>query len=206
MNSELIECPACKHALRVPENLFGKTVRCPECKAHFTAPARDAEGNLGAPILLPQSPAPTAGKMLRSWDSPLFVPAMLLILVSFIGSLVNGYQAITLVTDPERGERAIGWLAEQVGNVMKQENQKDQLDTALRIAPIVFFTVFAFNVISLLGGFAMMFRRFRWLSILGSLLAMINIGNCCCLIGLPAGGYCLVKLIDPDVKPLFARQ
>ena len=115
MNSELIECPACKHALRVPENLFGKTVRCPECKAHFTAPSRDAEGRLGTPILLPQpaAPAQPAGKMVRSWDSPLFVPAMFLILVSFIGSLVNGYQTVTLFTDPERAERAIGWLAEQ---------------------------------------------------------------------------------------------
>lgn len=205
MNSELIECPACKHALRVPENLFGKTVRCPECKAHFTAPTRDADGKFGVPVLLPQ---PTAQRTAagKSWDSPLFVPAMLLILVSFIGTLVNGYQTVTLFTDPDRAERAIGWLAEQLGNAMQQEKSKEQLDMALRAAPIAYSIIFAFNAISLLGGFAMMFRRFRWLSILGSVLAMINIGNCCCLIGLPAGGYCLVKLIDPDVKPLYKRQ
>jgi predicted Zn finger-like uncharacterized protein len=31
------QCPACSRKLRVPENLLGKTVRCPNCKQTFTA-------------------------------------------------------------------------------------------------------------------------------------------------------------------------
>ncbi len=207
MNSELIECPACKHALRVPENLFGKTVRCPECKAHFTAPTRDEAGILGKPVLLPQPAQPTAAVQPRGqWNSPLFMPAMLLILVSFVGVLVNGYQTLVLFTDPERAERAIGWLTEKTGKALQEDKSKEHLDIALKAAPIAFSVVFGFNVISLLAGFAIMFRRYRWLGILGSVLAMINIGNCCCLLGLPAGGYCLIKLVDPDMKPLFIRH
>ena len=197
MNSELIACPACKHALRVPENLFGKPVRCPECKSYFTAPTHDAEGKLGEPVLLPQ-PTPRAQPAAagtRVSDSPLFMPAMLLILVSFVGFIVNGYMTWMVFTDFARAEQAIGWLF-----------QGQQDERVLRGAPIAFSVVFSFNVISLLAGFAILFRRYRWLGILGSVLAMINIGNCCCLLGLPAGGYCLIKLIDPDLKPLFTRK
>jgi hypothetical protein len=203
MNSELIECPACKHALRVPENLFGKTVRCPECKAHFTAPTRDAEGKLGQPVLLP--PPVTIPVPKRLADSPMFVPALLLVLVSTIGTLVNGYQAITWHVDRDRAERAITWLIEQYADFAKQELPREDLQKALDAAMIMHHVVFAMSLISLAGGLAMLFRRFRWLAILGSVLAMINISNCCCLIGLPAGGYCMIKLIDPDLAPLFQR-
>lgn len=203
MNSELIECPACKHALRVPENLFGKTVRCPECKAHFTAPTRDAEGKLGQPVLLP--PPVTIPVPKRLADSPMFVPALLLVLVSTIGSLVNGYQTVVLFTDRDTAERAIGWLFESAAKATQQEISKEGFEIGMRFAPIAFPIVFAMNLISLLGGIAMLFHRYRWLAILGCVLAMINFANCCCLIGLPAGGYCMIKLIDPDLAPLFQR-
>jgi predicted Zn finger-like uncharacterized protein len=34
---EQIKCPQCERALRVPENLLGKKVKCPTCAATFTA-------------------------------------------------------------------------------------------------------------------------------------------------------------------------
>src|SRR5205823_2559471 len=116
----------------------------------------------------------------------LFTPAMLLILVSFAGVLVNGYQTLMVFTEPERAERAIGWLLDEGAKAMQQEGSKEAKDASIRLAPIVFPIVLGGNVVSLLAGIAIMFRRLRWLGILGSLLAMINIGNCCCLIGLPA--------------------
>jgi hypothetical protein len=206
MNSELIECPACKHALRVPENLFGKTVRCPECKAHFTAPKREADGKLGAPVLLPKADA-TAQRRgpIRFTESPFFMPATLLVLVSTIGCLINGYQVVTWHVDRERAERAITWLIEQYANFSRQELSNEDVQNAHDAGMISHHVVFGMSLISLAGGIAMLFRRFRWLGILGSVLAMINISNCCCVLGLPAGGYCLIKLIDPDLAPLFQR-
>ncbi|HEY7328534.1 MAG TPA: MJ0042-type zinc finger domain-containing protein [Gemmataceae bacterium] len=34
---EQVRCPECNAALRVPENLLGKTVKCPKCQTTFTA-------------------------------------------------------------------------------------------------------------------------------------------------------------------------
>lgn len=205
MYAELIECPACKHALRVPETLFGFTVRCPECRAHFTAPKRDAEGKLGKPVLVPRTPAPNPQASNRLTDSPFFMPATLLILVSTIGVVVHGYQTMIWHTDRERAERAVSWLIEQYANLSRQELSPEQLQTANEIGMIGHHVVFCMNVVSLAGGIAILFHRFRWLGIIGSVLAMLNISNCCCALGLPAGGYCIIKLIDPDLAGLFQR-
>jgi predicted Zn finger-like uncharacterized protein len=40
---EIVKCPECKRTLRVPDDLLGKTVRCPSCQVTFTAQAGDAE-------------------------------------------------------------------------------------------------------------------------------------------------------------------
>ena len=35
--AEIIHCPKCHRPLQVPENYFGQTVQCPECRHMFTA-------------------------------------------------------------------------------------------------------------------------------------------------------------------------
>jgi hypothetical protein len=35
--TEIVTCPACGKKLQVPEDFFGKTVQCPECKQRFVA-------------------------------------------------------------------------------------------------------------------------------------------------------------------------
>src|SRR2546429_590559 len=37
-----ISCPSCRRQLRVPDDLLGKTVRCPGCQSTFTAEDPDA--------------------------------------------------------------------------------------------------------------------------------------------------------------------
>jgi hypothetical protein len=37
--AEIVTCPACARKLQVPEDYFGKTVQCPECKETFLAQA-----------------------------------------------------------------------------------------------------------------------------------------------------------------------
>lgn len=204
MNSDLIDCPACKHALRVPDHLHGKTVRCPECKSHFTAPTRDVTGKLGPSVLLPTPPThPVTRRLVRFSDSPFYVPALLLVLISSIGAVVNGYQAIIWHVDRERAEQAVKWLVDQYANLSRQELSPEQVQMVLDSGMIVHHVFFGMSLISVAGGVSMLFRRFKWLGILGSILAMINISNCCCLLGLPAGGYCIIKLIDPDLSWLF---
>src|SRR4051812_17832568 len=38
MRTEIIYCPACRHKLRIPEDMLGTEVQCPECKGTFVAP------------------------------------------------------------------------------------------------------------------------------------------------------------------------
>jgi hypothetical protein len=40
---EIVKCPDCNRSLRVPEDLLGKTVRCPSCQVTFKAQAGPAE-------------------------------------------------------------------------------------------------------------------------------------------------------------------
>ena len=59
--AEIVTCPACDKKLQVPEDFFGKTVQCPECKQQFLAQAT------GAPATATQS-AP-AGSV-PAWEKP----------------------------------------------------------------------------------------------------------------------------------------
>jgi predicted Zn finger-like uncharacterized protein len=40
---EFINCPQCERKLRVPDDLLGRSVKCPTCGTTFTAPATAAE-------------------------------------------------------------------------------------------------------------------------------------------------------------------
>lgn len=47
-------CPECRRDLRVPDQLFGKPVRCPHCRTEFTA------GELPSPAIEPSAPTEPA--------------------------------------------------------------------------------------------------------------------------------------------------
>ena len=49
---EIIHCPQCERKLRVPEELLGRTVKCPTCGVTFTAPT------VAAPEVLPAEEVP----------------------------------------------------------------------------------------------------------------------------------------------------
>ncbi len=66
------------------------------------------------------------------------------------------------------------------------------------------------------GGFAMlnlfiiicgvqMMRLQSWgMAVTGSVLAILNLGSCCCVIGAPVGIWSLVVLMSPDVVSIFS--
>jgi hypothetical protein len=65
----VIRCPSCERRLRVPENVLGKTIRCPACKKTFTAHTDDEpedeeeeEEEEEAPRPARRKPAPPAPK------------------------------------------------------------------------------------------------------------------------------------------------
>jgi predicted Zn finger-like uncharacterized protein len=51
------QCPSCNRKLRVPENLLGKSVRCPECKETFTVHASGDESAAATGVTTRPAPA-----------------------------------------------------------------------------------------------------------------------------------------------------
>ena len=51
--AEIVTCPSCDKKLQVPEEFFGKTVQCPECKQQFLAKPASGAGTSAAPAPVP---------------------------------------------------------------------------------------------------------------------------------------------------------
>lgn len=208
MSSQVIPCPACQHDVRVPESLFGQPVRCPQCKAYFNAPTRDAEGNVGKAELVDESlvppPRPIVPRTPLS-SSPCAMAGTLLMIVGIMGSLVNGYQAIDSLKNPEQVKQRVTDGLKMYSQMTKQEFTEEQTEQIAKGLPVVSSIFFGISVVPVLGALAMLRMRMWWLAVMGSLVAIFNIGNCCCMIGLPAGIYSLLKLFDPEIRALFRR-
>src|SRR5438876_949430 len=85
MADELIRCPSCDHALRLPRDLFGQTVECPQCGNRFAAPAPSAPSAVRAA----GEPSPVYGgesdfAALRARQSAR-APAVALLITSILG-------------------------------------------------------------------------------------------------------------------------
>jgi len=208
MAAEVISCPACGHLVRVPDSLLGEAVRCPACKAYFTAPLRADDGTLGTAELLGDAPPPTvtASSPRRSLDgNPLFVPGIFLLFVGIVGTAVNGFQAYQAFADPDGMRARMELVKKQAAELLKMQVDDNAAEQWTKTAPIVFATVTAISLMTFIASICMLTHRFYWLAMAGSILAMFNLGNCCCLIGAPVGIYSLVKLFDPENRALFRR-
>jgi hypothetical protein len=62
------------------------------------------------------------------------------------------------------------------------------------------------SLLILLGGIQMLRSKSWGLALTASILSMVNIVSCCCIIGLPIGIWSLVVLLAADVKQHFARH
>ncbi len=210
MSSEVIPCPACRHPVRVPESLFGQRVRCPSCKSHFVAPTRNADGLMGEPELLTEDAVPVVERPripIRAEDgNPVFIPAMFLLLVGIIGSIVNGFAAYSTFNDPEGAKQRAIAGAKQAAEIMKTPFDADFADKMAANLPAIYGAVFGLSLLTLLGAAAMFLGRGWGFCVLGSCVAMINAGTCCCIIGMPVGIYCLIKLLDPEIRAYFRRS
>jgi predicted Zn finger-like uncharacterized protein len=61
-----ISCPSCARTLKVPDELIGKTVRCPNCKTAFTAQAEPPS----APLQTEKPPAANPSRRRAADDDP----------------------------------------------------------------------------------------------------------------------------------------
>jgi hypothetical protein len=71
-------------------------------------------------------------------------------------------------------------------------------------APVIGGVIFTIASVIVVVGAIMMMRLQMWgLALTAAIVAMVNIGNCCCLLGLPFGIWSLVVLCKEDVKSAF---
>ncbi len=75
--------------------------------------------------------------------------------------------------------------------------------------PVILETIAGFifgfvGLINLLAGIAMTTRRYYGLAVAGSILAMLNCSNLCCVLGLPIGIWSLVVLMNAENKAAFS--
>jgi hypothetical protein len=62
------------------------------------------------------------------------------------------------------------------------------------------------SIVILYGGIQMMRLKSWGLALAASILAMLDFGSCCCVIGLPVGIWALIVLQAQDVKQAFAMS
>ncbi|HEV3443900.1 MAG TPA: hypothetical protein VG099_04610 [Gemmataceae bacterium] len=228
MPEVILNCPQCQRQLRVTEELLGRPVKCPACGLIFTVPMGGTEAQL-APVPVaseaPPAPRPEEGKRDpyeypydehrrrlergEPWDYDrdeterarglLMPPAVCLLITGILGILINlGQAGYALVPKPP--PPAHEGPPKDFMEAVQRGIEESQSGPVPLIGGLIFAGV---SFLAMLGGIFMLTRRFYGMAILGSIMAMIDIGNCCCLLGLPFGIWALVVLARPEVKRLF---
>jgi hypothetical protein len=212
-----IHCPSCSRTLRLPEDLAGKTVRCPACQATFTAePPRD-EPPQEAIVLEPGAgPRPEAREADRfdylpeyDEDRPLRRrashreaqyavngPAVALIVT---GSLALGLGVLSLFFQILLGAFEAGGGARRRPGAPPDPGAVVAY-TASRVVGTVLGMAWGGTVLT--GGIRMRNLSSHGWATAGCVVAIIPC-NLCCLLGLPFGIWGLNVINRPEVKAAF---
>jgi hypothetical protein len=221
MTEEIIYCPSCNHKLRVPEELLGQTVQCPLCALVFVTPVRSGP-QPAAPVLAAPPPVEAAPRPLpslpprpevptdpdqRQAAASLRLPAIVLLIVGCLGWLANACVLVVFkIAGPEKIASFMEVLVQMAALPAEQKQEFRDLLTSEDFYRESLVKGFVFLLVStgvIVGGTQMLRRRGYAFAILGSVLAMINIQNCCCVLGLPVGIWSLIVLLQPEVRRVF---
>jgi hypothetical protein len=200
MAEDLIHCPSCNFRLRLPPDLYGHEVECPQCHNRFVAPvpqggvpvARSAEpgGAWGAN----HSPPPASGAGLTA-------PAVCLLVTALLAVLSNGYTALSFVAiqaNPAEFDRELERQMDQHKDMTpEQREQIKQFMTGFKDYGLGTFAVLAvLNLITALGAAMMLARKAYGLAVLGCVLGLnpVNVG-CCFVLQVPFALWGLIVLM-----------
>jgi predicted PurR-regulated permease PerM len=90
-------------------------------------------------------------------------------------------------------------LTEQIKQMEENTDKVKQFYSVLGGAGILL------GLLVTVGGFSMKGAKSYGWSMAASVLALIPVVNCCCVVTMPAGLWGLITLMNPDVKAAFAR-
>ena len=127
-------------------------------------------------------------------NGKLMAPAIALLVIGLMGMVVSLFNLVFALVNPNQ---AIDPNAPEIIQEM-QRNAGGPLAAGVQ-------AVFAIvNGLIILGAVYMLrLRSWGW-AMTSSVLSMVNIGTCCCVVGFPVGIWAIVVLSMEDVKQLFA--
>jgi hypothetical protein len=206
MAEDLIHCPSCNFRLRLPPDLYGHEVECPQCHTRFNAPVPQAapllrsppgrEYDAGSAAGVDAAPAPQAP------GGGYTAAAICLLVTALLGALSNGWTAVSFVAaraNPAEFDREFDRQMNQQHKDMSPEQReqiKQIMTTAKDYGPGAFAGLAALNLLSALGAIMMLMRRGYWLAVLGCLAALNPVNFGCCLLGqVPFAIWGLVVLL-----------
>ena len=201
--TEVISCPACKHALRVPSDWLGQPVQCPQCQATFTAPRREGGALTEAVLLSESKPAKTPPKKA---DAALWLPAFALMLLGVVSLVVNSLTLADIASDPaqfEERKKADAVAAVKLLGQDPKEVANSPLAAWRFLAAVSLWCILC-GAASFAGGLGMALRKWYWLARLGSALAVVNLAGCCCVPGALVGVWSWMLLRTDEGREHFA--
>jgi predicted Zn finger-like uncharacterized protein len=216
---ELIRCPSCDAALRVPESLLGQTVKCPKCATTFTAelpPPQSVHRDLpppeeSSPFRIREDEADDFGAAeedrprrrrrrgrhddYTDAEAELAGPAIALMVSAGLGIAAN--IACILFQLFSVGTNAPGPRKSEPGYVLGYSLGMAMVSCGPFLPGIIIcFIMWA-------GAIKMKRLQSFGLAMTACILAMIPC-NCCFILGIPFGIWGLVILNKPAVKEAFS--
>jgi hypothetical protein len=128
----------------------------------------------------------------ESAPASLLAAAMALIAVAGLGLLLSGYNFAKSFGEAEVDPAALPMIQEI------QRGAVGPVATGIQGGFVML------NLFIIICGVQMMKLQNWGLCATGSVLAMLNIGSCCCVVGLPVGIWSLMVLMSPEVMTIFA--
>jgi hypothetical protein len=210
MADDLIQCPSCSFRLRLPPDLYGHEVECPQCHTRFTAPAPqaaaappryDAVGISGDEANFP--PPSTGGGKVTA-------PAIALLVTSLIGVWMFGQTAVSFIqikNQPAEWDKIKRQALEHNNNKNVPPEQMAEMEKIMDgvrdFGAPVSGALAVLNLITVVGSIQMLRRRTYGLAMLGTIVALNPAAVPCCLLQLPFGIWALVVLLNADVRRSF---
>jgi hypothetical protein len=122
-------------------------------------------------------------------------PAIALIVIAVLGLLLSFYNVFNALTAEA--------VVDPTAPPFLQEMAKNSVGTVPAVVQFCFVIV---NVVIIVGGYLMSRVQSWGMALTATILAMINFGSCCCVLGIPIGIWSLVILLQSDVKAAFAAS
>ena len=208
-----VNCPSCGQSLRVPDELLGRNVRCPQCQTTFEAAGAAETAAEESPSFeqwqTSETPPPSSHERARQ---AIMIPAILLLVVGILGVLLSGYYLFTglfLGQNPDLVRQQMKVSLEMQGKKVEELRPEErQMVEAISgwIGPgytIAGLVGIPLSLLVVFGSIQMLRLRMRGLAVTASVVAMLPY-SCCCVLGLPIGIWSLMVLARPEVKAAFS--